>query len=196
MDNIKNFLSDPKKKSLTQLAIYAVFFIFVFIMIGTGKDNDSKNVVVETEKEINKVNSYNYKIDITESGIINTITGFYKDNAYIFDYNGVTYIYKENKTYLNENIIDDVFKIDEYSYANIEKLMEYSESETTYKNSNKVTYRINMTEYISDQLSEKGMYDVDGGYLNLTVEKDTYIYSATFEYENGINIKVYYSNIQ
>ena len=37
INNIKEFLSDPKKKSLTQLGLYAIYFIFVFIFLNSAE---------------------------------------------------------------------------------------------------------------------------------------------------------------
>lgn len=175
MDELKKFLKDPKKKSLTQLGIYVVFFIFVFIIISMGESNDSKNIVIESKKEKDVINNYSYKIDILELGVNNTIVGSYENNLYTFDYNGVIYEYKEN----SDNL-ENIFEIERYSYFEIEKLIEKSESETTYKDSNKKIYNINLENDIN---------------ISLTIEKDKYINHAILDYNNGNIIEIYFTDI-
>ena len=66
---IREFFKNPKKKALSQLAVYLVFFGVVFILIGNATDTEN-NYVSEVKTPIEAfetMNSYKYKIVYTLS---------------------------------------------------------------------------------------------------------------------------------
>ena len=146
---VRENLKDPKKKSLTLLGIYAIFFIFVFIIIRFGETADYN---YDYEKEngeetTNEVLNYNYSYKIENNKEVIEIVGTYKDKIDTFNYNGFNYIKENDIVYLNSEPIEIDFNVDKYKYDKIELLIENSDSETKYKDSNKIVYNINLPKY-------------------------------------------------
>ena len=195
---IREYLKDPKKKSLTMLGIYAIFFIFVFIFINTGNSSTPDYVPEDTTNEIN---NYEYIYKINNNEIINEITGTYKNNEDSFNYNGLNYIKKENTIYLNNAPVTLDFDIDRYKYNNIELLIENSDSKTTYKESNKVIYNINVNKYYTllNEVNNCNIIDCTNIEIPITVESsgniDYVLIDLSNYYGYKYTIEINYNNI-
>lgn len=86
--SIREGLKDPKKRAITKLCLYGIFFIIVFILINNSSrlNNGINNNNIEptpTKKEY----SYNYIYDINTNNTINHITGksFDENDFYSYD---------------------------------------------------------------------------------------------------------------
>ena len=90
--NLSEGLKDPKKKALTKLVLYGIFFIFVFILIGSGGNNNTPTYIQEEENDT--VASYEYVYKINNNEVISEVTGTLKDKEDIFNYNGLNYSIK------------------------------------------------------------------------------------------------------
>ena len=195
---IKENLKDPKKKSLTLLGIYAIFFIFVFIILNR-EDSSTYNYIEETT---NTISSYEYIYILNNNDVINQITGTYKKNEETFNYNGLNYIKKEGIIYLNNTqVIDLDFDIDRYKYDNIELLIENSDSKTTYKESSKVVYNINANKYFEllNEVNNCGVIDCTYINVSITIESDEYINHVIIDLSNyygyKYTVEINYNNI-
>ena len=197
---IKENLKDPKKKALTQLGIYAIFFIFVFILISSG-DSSTSDYSDYVEENTDTISNYEYIYKINNNEIINEITGTLKKEENSFNYNGLNYIKKEGIIYLNneQTILD--FDIDRYSYSNIEKLIENSDTETTYKDSQKKVYTMNVNEYFTllNEVNNCGVIDCTYINVSISVEKENYINYVVIDLSNYYGykyiIEINYNNI-
>lgn len=196
---IREWLKDPKKKSLTQLGLYAIFFVFVFILIGMGNNSSTPNYVPEeTTKE---VTNYEYIYKINNNEIINQITGTLNNSIDTFNYNGLNYIKKEGVVYLNNTPVILDFDIDRYKYKNIELLIENADSKTTYTDSSKVVYNMNIVEYFTllNEVNNCNILDCSIINVPITVEKDNYISHVLIDLSNYYGykyiIEINYNNI-
>ena len=88
---IKEFLSDPKKKSLTLLGMYGVFFIFVFIFLNSGSNSNANYSEYINEEQTDEVRNYEYIYKINNNDVITEINGTLKDNIDTFNYNNLNY---------------------------------------------------------------------------------------------------------
>lgn len=201
MDFIKKAiesLKNPKTRSLTLLGFYAVFFIFVFIVLSGG---NSTTPNYEVEENTNGVSNYEYIYNINNNDIINTITGTLKNNEDVFNYNSLNYIKKDGIVYLNgvETIID--FDVDKYKYNNIELLIENSDFDTIYKESDKVIYNMSANEYFALLNEQSNCSNIDCMIINvpITVESSEYIYHVIIDLSNyygyKYQIEINYNNI-
>lgn len=209
-NNVKEVLKDSKKKSIIQLCLYFIFFVFVFIVISSGNDKPIENKVENVDNSAdNSVNNYEYVYRIINNENILEVTGKLKDNEQIFTYNALNYYKNDSGIYL----LDDTnltypqnidFNIDKYSYQNMESLIEKSEfiEETTYKdNSKKTTYNININDYFDTLKEENNCNEIDCSNINATVivEESDYInninINLTNYYNYNYNIEISYSNI-
>ena len=196
---VREWLKDPKKKALTQLGLYAVFFVFVFILIGIGDDSSTPNYIPE---ETNKdVTNYEYTYKINSNEVIQEITGTLNNNEDAFNYNGLNYIKKEGVVYLNNTPVTIDFDIDRYKYKNIESLIQNADSKTTYTDSKKVVYNINIVEYFTLLNEINNCSIIDCSYINtsITVEEDNYINNILIDLSNYYGYKyiveINYNNI-
>ena len=199
---IKNNIKDPKKKSLTLLGIYFVFFAFVIIVLRTGNtSNYTQNVNNSNET----ISGYDYIIRNSNNTI--EIQGTYKDNQNTFNYNGINYYKENNDLYIIENgekkkIQELDFNIDIYSYQGIEKLIKSSKfiEKTIYNdNKEKIIYNISAQKYFELLDLENNCNELDCSIINIniTVESLDYINHVIIdlnEYNNN-NIEIFYSNI-
>lgn len=163
---IREFFKNPKKKALSQLAVYLVFFGVVFILIGNATDTEN-NYVSEVKTPIEAfeaMNSYKYKIVYTNFDKIDTIYGTYFNNTSLFDYNMQKYYYEDdiyiidNDSYYLSNIeynIESIF--------NISDLFEYMEEEakTTYKDGT-----IETSYSMNSNIIYKHLYNLESNYNN------------------------------
>ena len=196
---VREWLKDPKKKSLTQLGLYALFFVFVFILIGMGDNSSTPNYVPE---ETNKdVVNYEYIYKINNNEIINQITGTLNNSIDTFNYNGLNYIKKEGIVYLNNTPVTIDFDIDRYKYKNIELLIENADSKTTYTDSSKVVYNMNIVEYFTllNEVNNCSIIDCTIINVPITVEKDNHINHVLIDLSNYYGYKyiveINYNNI-
>jgi len=202
----KEFLKDPKKKALTELAIYGVFFIFVFILINSSGNRVNTPIIEESKTPIEcyeDMTSYDYKVTYTNIDKIDTIEGTYYNNTSLFTYNNLKYYYENmlyvinNDSYTLSNIEYDVSKIFNKNLHTIfENLNE--ESKTTYK-AGKV-----ITSYTLDSnIIYNYLYNAESTYTNLVsvsiAENNEIITNITFDLTDlGLplnKIEVEYSNI-
>jgi len=200
---IKENLSNPKTKSLTLLGLYTLFFIFIAVIfrqsgaVSTNEVNDSQL------QEETGVYSYEYNYSFNINNELTNILGTHYKEKDSFNINESKY-YKENDNIIDVNnpnaIIELVFNIDNYSYSNIEKLIQSSsfKEKTTYNDgSSKTIYQINILDLniidycLNNECSEQ--------LIEYTVLEDEYINSVTIDLTNyyGYNyiITLNYNNI-
>ncbi|MBQ2947165.1 MAG: hypothetical protein IJE04_04930 [Bacilli bacterium] len=196
---VREWLRDPKKKALTKLSLYAIFFVFVFIFISIGDNSSTPNYVPEeTNKE---VMNYEYIYKINNNEIINQITGTVNNNEDIFNYNGLNYVKKEGLVYLNNTQVTLDFDVDRYKYKNIELLIENSDSKTTYTDSSKIVYNMNIVKYFTllNEINNCSIIDCTIINVPITVEKDNYISHVLIDLSNYYGYKyiveINYNNI-
>lgn len=196
---ISEWLKDPKKKALTQLGLYAVFFIFVFILIGMGDNYSNPDYIKEdTNKE---VTNYEYIYKINNREIINQISGTLNNDEDTFNYNGLNYVKKEGVIYLNNTPVTIDFDIDRYKYKNIELLIQNADSKTTYTDSKKIVYNMNVVEYFTllNEVNNCSVIDCTIISVPITVEKDDYISYVSIDLSNYYGhkyiVEINYNNI-
>ena len=196
---VREWLKDPKKKALTQLGLYAVFFIFVFILIGMGGNSSTPDYIKEdTNKE---VTNYEYIYKINNNEVINEIVGTLNNSEDTFNYNGLNYVKKEGVIYLNNTPITIDFDIDRYKYKSIELLIENADSKTTYTDSKKIVYNMNVVEYFTllNEVNNCSVIDCTIISVPITVEKDDYISYVSIDLSNYYGhkyiVEINYNNI-
>lgn len=211
MDYIKQvriWLKDPKKKSLTLLGIYFVFFVFVFLFLNSAVTQ--KTTVIEPQEEVSaeqsykEMTSYNYKNKYTINGIVYEVVGDYVNGNSSFTYNLNKYYY-ENNIYYAQNIeefnqtkfiqnIDKLFNVKLYTL--IENLTE--DSKTTYNDGT-----ISKNYLVDSKMFYTYYYNVDKPLDNkisiYVFEEDNKIKSITIDLtalnEELTKIEIEYSNI-
>lgn len=197
--SIRENLKDPKKKSLTLLGIYFIFFIVVFLLLSSAPKTEP-NI---TEPKIDKVTSYEYIYNLSDD--INTIEiiGTHKDSEDLFTYNGVKYYKKENilYTYQDNKLIETsnlLVNIDEFGFENIEKIIKSSVvvDETKYSDkSSKINYNANI-----DNLNILNIKDTNSDILiPIEVKSNNYIEEVSIDltnyYKHKYIINIKYDNI-
>ena len=207
---VREDLKNPKKKSLTLLGIYAIFFIIVFILIGMSNSTvgNYREYIPEKEpidtnlsdKEESTLN-YKYIYKIYHGNEIYEIIGTHKDNIDNFTYNGNDYISRDNIYYLNNSIIDLDIDINKYSYETLELLIDNSDSETKYKDSDNILYNISVAKYF-ELLNEDNKCinkDCTNILIPITIKKDEYIYMSTIDlskyYDYRYIIEIEYESV-
>lgn len=197
--SVSEGLKDPKKKALTKLGIYAMFFVFVFIFIGSVGNSRTPNIILEENNDT--ITNYEYIYKINNNDVINQITGTLKNNEDTFNYNGLNYIKKEGVIYFNNTPTTLDFDIDRYKYEKIELLIENSDSKTTYTDSTKVVYNINSNKYFSLLNEINNCSTIDCTIINvpITVESEKFINHVIIDLSNyygyKYNIEINYNNI-
>lgn len=198
---IKEGLKDPKKKALTQLALYGVFFVFVFIVLSGNSSTPINSYEDLEDTNTKEIGNYEYVYKINNNEIINEITGTLNNNEDSFNYNGLNYIKKEGIVYLNNTQTSIDFDIDKYKYDKIELLIENSDSKTTYTDSNKVVYNMSVSEYFTLLNEVNNCNNMDCTIINvpITIEQDTYINNVLIDLSNyygyKYNVEINYNNI-
>ena len=84
LNKFNKFRKDPKKKSISLLIIYGIFFIFVFIYISGNKPINSPNDIDTNNQnqndKINDVTSYEYTYEIIQNDLNFKGKGIYYNN--------------------------------------------------------------------------------------------------------------------
>ncbi len=206
---VRENLKDPKKKSLTLLGLYAIFFIFVFVLLQSAQTRNVSNIPkIEENNTGNTIDSYEYIYKITNNTKINEITGTHKDNKDLFIYNELKYYKEDNVIYLyeKENLkeVETLgVDIDKYNYDNVKKIIDASNlvDETIYKDeSSKNTYNIDLLDYLNLLNEENSCKnDCSNIIIPITVNSNNYINSVTIDlseyYKYKFLIEINYSNI-
>lgn len=198
---IKEFLKDPKKKSLTQLGIYAVFFIFVFALLSSGGNSSSSTIEYEEKKSTfqnyKEMTSYNYKITYTSLDNIDIVEGTYFNNTSLFTLNNNKYYFEneyyliDNDSYYLYNIQYNVLKLFNVNLYNIFEYLE-EESKTTYKDG-----KIETNYFIDTNKFYNYYYDLEGNYQDKLSIKITEVDNFITKIEiNLININDNLNNIE
>ena len=200
--SIKEFLKDPKKKSLTMFVLYFIFFVFVYIILS---GSSSEPIKVDEKKEEKGIESYEYIYKITDNDKVINIFGTYSKNKEVFNIDGTNYYKENNIVYLSSNkeIQDlDFSYLNYYSYSNIEKLINESTFivDVTYNDgSKKSTYEISIDKYnnfINQLDTTQTNLDLK---VTLIVDKNKYINHITIDLQNyygyPYNIDITYNNI-
>lgn len=182
---IKEFLANPKKKSLTLIIIYAIFFGFVFLYINSSKSIDS-NITINNNNNNNNINisSYEYIYEFNET----KITGTYYNSKLVFYIDNTKYDIDESVN-IKELNID--YPIIELSYNNIKKFLDNItyESKTEYKDGNtKYEYILNNQEF-----NDYFRLNIKDELVNIIVYEKDYI--NEIEINSSYKINVYYNNI-
>ena len=203
---IREMLKDPKKKAITQLGLYFIFFVIVFLLLNSGDNIDPTSPVKQKESATTtykEMTGYTYKVTYTSMERVDVIEGTYYNNKSLFTYNNFKYYLDEllyiidNDTYSVANIEYNISKIfSKNLYTIFEKLKE--ESKTTYTDGTIVTNYI-----IDSNEAYKYLNDLDSGYSNKVsvsiTEKDDIITKVSFNLVNlGLNltnIDIEYYNI-
>lgn len=205
---VRENLKDPKKKSLTLLGIYFVFFVFVFIVLSGADNTSTSSIPEETNVSVmdnyKDMESYQYKFSYTDNGLINVIEGTYYNNTSLFNY-------KTNKYYLENNLLY-IIDNDSYYISNIEydvtKLFSsnlYSiltdlteESITTYNDGTReINYTMDANKFYNYYFNVESSYQT---VISLKVkEVDNNITNIVFDLTNlniSLNkVEIEYSNI-
>ena len=153
MNFIKKIIEDlknPKKRSVTLLGLYMVFFIIVAILF---RSMPNEEIDYEPPKEI----TYEYKY---------------------------TYEIYENDEYVENNDI-------KYDYDTIEKLIENSDSQTTYKDSSRVLYNISADKYFNTFEDTLACTNLDCADISIPIEieKEENTVDVTIDLSNYYNHK-------
>ena len=143
---IRENLKDPKKKSLTLIGIYLVFFIAVFALIQTGEEYEKpiQNISEKKQEESTIIENqdldYEYAITIYDNESMYKINGLFADEMFDVVYSDAP----EDFNYMD------------YKYELLEDIEENSDSETKYRNSNVINYKISCDKYF--ELINKSNY--------------------------------------
>ena len=174
--SIRTNLKDPKKKSLTLLGIYFVFFVFVYIFINTS---NSSAPVVEPEKErpfsdyYLSMNSYKYKFSYTFKDSVKIAEGIYYKNTSLLTYDELKYYYENDSFYLIDN---NYYYLSDIEY-NISKLF------------NNKLYEILKASTEKSKIS----YSDGTNELNYIVDSNVlcnYIFDDTVSYSGFVDLKI------
>lgn len=196
---VRDNLKDPKKKALTQLGIYAIFFIFVFIVLNNSGNSSNMDYIPEETTDI--VSNYEYIYKINNNDVINQITGTLKSDEDSFNYNSLNYIKKDSIIYFNNTPVTIDFDVDRYKYDKIELLIENSDSKTTYTDSSKIVYNMSANEYFTllNEVNNCSTMDCTIINVSIAVESDTYINHVIIDLSNYYGYKyiveINYNNI-
>lgn len=200
--NVRENLKNPKKKSLTLLGIYFVFFIIVFVLLSSAPTNEPIKNIEDEKKDV--VTSYEYIYNLSDINSSVEIKGTHKDTEDLFTYDGLKYYKKDNILYSYQNnklkeIPSLNINIDNYNYDSIKKMIDSSVliDETTYNdNSSKINYEINIDDYLNFLNIEKTNLDIT---IPIIVSSSDYINEVSIDltnyYKYQFLIKINYNNI-
>ena len=188
---------NPKKRSISLLIIYGIFFIIVFIYIYNTKPINTPNEINSFNDSLGKVSNYEYDIEFNINDELISFNGYYlnSENKLNIDSN---YTLNNNVIMYKGIIIRYDLIINKLSYNSMDNFIknyEY-ESKTEYKDSNiKYEYIINNKD-IASYLGEDNKYE---GNTNITVYKKDYISEIDIDLSNYYNskyiIKIKYESV-
>jgi len=193
---IREMLKDPKKKSLTMLGLYFVFFAFVFIFLNTAERTTSIHEVPKEKTSFeyySDMTGYNYKISYINLDKIDIIEGSYYDSKSIFTYNNVKYYYEDalyvidNDSYYLGNIEYNISKVFNNNLSTIIEELE-EESKTTYKDGTIITnYTIESNKIYNYLYGLESTYD---NFVSVSItEKENKICNIIIDLTNlGLNL--------
>ena len=185
--SIREGLKDPKKKSITKLILYIIFFTFVFVLFSQA----SNRKVTPVSEPIKKTFSYSYNVEINNNSIISNLNGIYSEDRKSFNYNNNEYTIIDDEVYLNGIKVDSPINVKTYYYDNIKSLIEKSISTTTYKDdSTKTIYSIRQIDYDNDCV------DNCDKIINITIYEDKYINNAIIDFNNNYIVNIKYEEIK
>ena len=192
---IRENLKDPKKKALTQLGLYFIFFLVVAILIRSADSHvPTETIIPKTPIEnYEEMKGYVYKVTYTNINKVDIIEGTYYDNKSLFTFNNQKYYYEDslylidNNTYYLSNIEYNISKVFNKNLSSIIKELE-EESKTEYKDGTIVT---NYT--IDSNKIYKYLYESESTYTNLTnislKENEKEIHNIVIDLSNlGLNL--------
>lgn len=203
-NKFKEFRKDPKKKSISLLIIYGIFFIFVFVYLKASTpinvpDYSNTNI----SNNLNEVTSYEYTYEIIKNDLSFKINGMYynSENKISFDND---YVMKDDYIYVNDNfkIKFDILnnKLNYNNFKNFVSNYQY-DSKTEYKD-NTIKYIYNISnndlkdylneEYVGEDSSIFTVYEKDYFYkveidLSNFYKEDKYIINIEYNNVNNIN---------
>lgn len=165
---IREGLKDPKKKAITKLILYAIFFAFVFMLISNSENRT--NYKPDTEFDENIVYSYNYTYNINENNVLKQIIGKSYDENDSYNYDKIKELIDKSefieKTTYKDNTIKTIYNITANDYydtciENCDKTI----SITVYE-------KENINNVVIDLSSINNyVYIVDINYENIEVNK-------------------------
>ena len=199
-NKFKEFRKDPKKRSISLIILYGIFFLFVIIYI---RGNNSVNNI-EQKEEVNNtenVTNYEYSYEINVDDDIINVDGIFLDNKELFEIDNIKYFIQDNKIFLN-NQNEEVslnYPLIHLNYNSLKKFINsfVYESKTEYKDSNtKYEYNINNNE-VAKFFEEDNNND---GLTNIIVYESEFINKIEINLSNYYNknkyiITVNYNNI-
>lgn len=167
LKKIRENLKDSKKKALTQLGLYAIFFIFVFVLLSNGNSSSTQansQIQKSTFENYKDMTSYNYKAIYTSLNNVDVIEGTYLNNISLFTFQNNKY-YFENQYYLIDN---DLYYLSNVPYniiklfnTNLYNIFQYleEESKTTYKDGKiETNYLIDTNKFYSYYYEQESQY--------------------------------------
>ena len=209
-NKVKEYLKDPKKKSLTLLGIYVVFFIFVFAITSGSSEPQSTSSPIEEKEKVSfldnykNMKSYEYKFEFIEDNATKHIQGSYYSNTTLFNYNGLRYFYENDLLYAIDNdsyyLSNIEYNITKLFNNNFYTILEQSKEDlkTTYNdNTSKINYSMDSNIFYNY------IFGVESNYNSLTnleiTLKDNYIINISIDLTNlnlNLNkIQIEYNNI-
>ncbi len=191
----KEFRKDPKKKSISLIIIYGLFFIFVYFYIKSNTTIDYNTSNQNISQTINEVTSYEYNYEIIKNNNIFKTKGIFYNNENKIELNN-NYEIKDNNIYVAD---DFVIKIDtlnnKLNYNNIKSFISNYEydSKTEYKdNTIKYTYTISNKD-IKEFLAEDTINEENS---TITIYEKNYIFKVEFDLSKFYNQDNYLINIE
>ena len=113
--SVRENLKDPKKKAITQLILYAIFFAIVFLLLSNA---GNKKEYIEPIKEKTITYDYNYSININNN--INNTIGKSSDENDFYSYDKVKELIKKSefieKTTYKDNNTKTIYNIKASDY--------------------------------------------------------------------------------
>ena len=197
----KEFRKDPKKRSISLLIIYGIFFIFVIFYIRSNNYVNNTNNNLDKNDVVNKdtVSNYEYNYEININDEVINIKGVYIDNKELFSLNNEKYYIQDNKVYLNNEEVTVNYPVLYLNYNSLKtfiKGLQY-ESKTLYKDKNiKYEYSIN-NNLISNYFNED---NINEGMSNIVLYESEYIDKIEIDLSSYYNVNNYkiiinYNNI-
>lgn len=139
--SIREGLKNPKKKAITQLILYVIFFAIVFLLLANA---ENKSDYVDIAKPKEKSISYDYIYDINQNNIIDHIMGTSSDENDFYSYDKIKKLIEKSefieKTTYKDNNSKTIYNIKAKDYydecvENCDSIIVITVYETDYINS-------------------------------------------------------------